>query len=198
MKRFLIFSDCSFSQLAIHKILTDLYKEIYLIHGNHSTNASDADYIIFVLTEHDIFQCSEFFIRHCKDIGYEKIILIGKSKAIETFQKIMGRKHKSVNIKMKKDEVALNIDRLIKERKEIQLLSVGKSTITSSEIEVIRMLQNGFTVSEIAIYKERSPKTISKHKCNFLKKIGARNRAAMLFDIIHGRYRHDCNETNDK
>ena len=49
------------------------------------------------------------------------------------------------------------------------------STLTRRENEVLRYLFNGLTLGQIATLQHRSIKTVSTHKCNAMRKLGAMN-----------------------
>ena len=50
-----------------------------------------------------------------------------------------------------------------------------KPQLTGLESQILMMLSEGFTVSEISKIKNKNCKTISSHKCNLMKKMGMPN-----------------------
>lgn len=57
----------------------------------------------------------------------------------------------------------------------VQVSSVQLGTLTRRESEVLRYLFNGLTLGQIATLQHRSIKTVSTHKCNAMRKLGAMN-----------------------
>lgn len=66
------------------------------------------------------------------------------------------------------------IDRCLKES-TVQVSNAQLSTLTRRENEVLRYLFNGLTLGQIATLQHRSIKTVSTHKCNAMRKLGAMN-----------------------
>lgn len=57
----------------------------------------------------------------------------------------------------------------------VQVSNAQLSTLTRRENEVLRYLFNGLTLGQIATLQHRSIKTVSTHKCNAMRKLGAMN-----------------------
>ncbi|MBW7981701.1 LuxR C-terminal-related transcriptional regulator [Enterobacillus tribolii] len=57
----------------------------------------------------------------------------------------------------------------------VQATSAQLGTLTRRENEVLRYLFNGLTLGQIAVLQHRSIKTVSTHKCNAMRKLGAMN-----------------------
>ncbi len=56
--------------------------------------------------------------------------------------------------------------------------------LTSSEIEIVRMIANGLTTKEIAIKKYISSHTVSTHRKNIFKKVGVSNASELIIHAI--------------
>lgn len=56
-----------------------------------------------------------------------------------------------------------------------QMAHSPQGTLTRRENEVLRYLFNGLTLGQIAVLQHRSIKTVSTHKCNAMRKLGAMN-----------------------
>jgi two-component system capsular synthesis response regulator RcsB len=62
------------------------------------------------------------------------------------------------------------------------------SSLTRSEIDVLKHLLNGMDLQHIAKMKALSIKTVSAHKCNAMRKLGVETDAelfVLLNDIFH-------------
>ena len=58
--------------------------------------------------------------------------------------------------------------------------------LTEREIEVLRLVADGFTNNEIAAHLFLSPKTVSRHLSNIFAKLGVSSRAAATaFAVEH-------------
>ena len=58
--------------------------------------------------------------------------------------------------------------------------------LTQAELNVLKHLVKGLSVSDIAVMMHRSTKTISAHKCNSMRKLGARNDSE-LFRLLRSQ-----------
>jgi DNA-binding NarL/FixJ family response regulator len=69
-------------------------------------------------------------------------------------------------------------------------LNMGKQTIedskalTSSEIEIVRMISQGFTTKEIAFRKNISFHTVNTHRKNIFRKMGVSNVSELIMKAI--------------
>lgn len=57
-------------------------------------------------------------------------------------------------------------------------------TLTTSEIEIVRMIANGLTTKEIAAKRNISNHTVSTHRKNVFKKIGVSNASELIIHAI--------------
>lgn len=57
-------------------------------------------------------------------------------------------------------------------------------TLTTSEIEIVRMIANGLTTKEIAAKRNTSNHTVSTHRKNIFKKIGVTNASELIIHAI--------------
>jgi len=96
------------------------------------------------------------------------------------------------------DEILAAIDSAIKGRKyysgEIleMILEMGESKpvpeepthLTSSEIEIVRLIASGLTTKEIAIRKNISFHTVNTHRKNIFRKMGVSNTSELIIHAI--------------
>lgn len=68
----------------------------------------------------------------------------------------------------------------VNQRHEPALMVPSFAQLTRTERQVLRLLQEGIRLTDIAVQCHRSIKTISAHKCNIMRKLGVRN-AVELF-----------------
>ncbi len=64
--------------------------------------------------------------------------------------------------------------------------SIDDGELTSREIEVLHLIADGMTNSEIAEALFISPHTVTRHRANVMKKLGAHNRVELI-NIASGR-----------
>ena len=62
-----------------------------------------------------------------------------------------------------------------------------KDTLTTRELEVLKLLCKQFTAKEIAEHLFLSPKTIETHKSNLLSKTGAKNTAGLIIFALQNK-----------
>lgn len=67
-----------------------------------------------------------------------------------------------------------------KERQNID----GAKTLTSSELEIIRLISQGMTTKEIAAQKHVSFHTVNTHRKNIFKKMGVSNASELVMNAI--------------
>jgi len=59
--------------------------------------------------------------------------------------------------------------------------------LTARELEIVRLIADSYTSKEIAEMLSISPKTVEAHRGNILKKLGVRDRVALIrFAIRRG------------
>jgi two-component system capsular synthesis response regulator RcsB len=57
--------------------------------------------------------------------------------------------------------------------------------LTPKEMEVLRYLFSGMSVSEIALHVSRSVTTVSSHKMAAMRKLGAENDHELIMFCVH-------------
>ena len=186
MKRIVIFSDCTFSCVALHSIIRELYPDAKVKEAGDSVNLNDFNTIIFILNEGNVFQYGHYFINYYNDLPHHKIIIIGDGKVNIMFSAIVCCECKSIDINLTLKELSVKLDFFMIEKPLKQRIIRKETAISSSEIEVISMLSAGYSLSDIALLKKRSLKTISHYKCSFFRKLGLENRLATLLKITKG------------
>ncbi|NTY85626.1 response regulator transcription factor [Serratia fonticola] len=186
MNRIVVYSNCTFSYTGMHDILCDKYPGLSVIRPKADLDIIDADFIILIINECNLLQYSEFLLTYCKHLPYAKFIIVGEVSDCNLFNAILGCQYKSIDIRLPMKELKAQCGRLMLEN-EISLKMVAlKNMITPSEIEVIKMLSTGFSLSQVAALKKRSLKTISHHKCSFFRKLGLENRTSILLRFSSG------------
>ena len=97
-----------------------------------------------------------------------------------------------------KEELLTAIDAALKGKKhfsdevlELALESTGKKStpeatpaLTTSEIDVVRMIASGLTTKEIAFKKNISPHTVNTHRKNIFRKMGVSNSSELILNAI--------------
>ena len=69
---------------------------------------------------------------------------------------------------------------MTREYRRLTNMKVSKKQITTREKEILSLLVEGLTSSEIAKQLFISPRTVDKHRTNLLKKLGQRNTAGLV------------------
>ena len=69
---------------------------------------------------------------------------------------------------------------MTREYRRLTHMKVSKKQVTSREKEILGLLVDGLTSSEIADKLFISPRTVDKHRTNLLKKLGQRNTAGLV------------------
>ncbi|MCK9410936.1 MAG: response regulator transcription factor [Prolixibacteraceae bacterium] len=67
---------------------------------------------------------------------------------------------------------------------ESKFVTEESKTLTTSEIEIVRMIANGLTTKEIAFKRNISNHTVSTHRKNIFKKIGVTNASELIIHAI--------------
>ncbi|WP_431224003.1 hypothetical protein ACQ86O_02475 [Serratia sp. L9] len=121
MKGIVIFSNCTFSRAALHSILIDLYPgaEIKDADASDPLDLIDTDRIIFILNECNLLYYSEFFLKYCKYIPYEKIILLGDERNNLIFNAIACHEYKHIDITLPTKILIDEFSAAISQRKSI-------------------------------------------------------------------------------
>lgn len=73
------------------------------------------------------------------------------------------------------------VQSMIETEKEISAdKNINASSLTSREIEIIKLIENGFTSKQIADKLFLSPKTINIHRHKIFKKLGVKNASSLI------------------
>ncbi|CAI2158587.1 Transcriptional activator protein BglJ [Serratia fonticola] len=186
MKKIAIFSSCSYSYLSLHVAFNERHPKAHTIHSTNPIDMVGADLVIFIISACDILQYSTIFLKYCKFNPDKKIVTIGEGKHNEVFDAVIGCKNRRIDIKLPLREILNQCENIIYDNKP-PLHVICENTIKPIEIEIIRMLSQGYSLTEIAIKKNRNLKTISHHKCGFFRKLGVKNRLDTLLKLNSGR-----------
>lgn len=196
MKGIAIFSSCTFSCAALRSILTELYPDTETKEAVVPFDLIDTDTVIFILNECNLLHYSEFFLRYYTHIQHDKIILLGEKRNTLLFNAIACQEYKSIDVTLSTKKLTTEFSETISKRNFRQGDISKKNTITPCEIEVIRMLSAGQSLSEIAFIKSKSLKTISHYKYSFFRKLGLEDWLVTLLKITKGidKAKASCDE----
>ena len=76
---------------------------------------------------------------------------------------------------------------MTREYRRLTHMKVSKKQITTREKEILGLLVDGLTSSEIAERLFISPRTVDKHRTNLLKKLGQKNTAGLVRFALENR-----------
>ena len=113
------------------------------------------------------------------DAGASGYILKNTSKdeLISAIRKVAnGSKYFSSDV----SEEMMNNFATAKEKMKTAQATIQKDHLTSREIEIIKLIVEGYSNAEIAEKLIRSPRTIDTHRTNIMKKINVHNIAGLI------------------
>ena len=113
------------------------------------------------------------------DAGASGYILKNTSKdeLISAIRKVAnGSKYFSSDV----SEEMMNNFAATKEKMKVANATIQKDHLTAREIEIIKLIVEGYSNAEIAEKLIRSPRTIDTHRTNIMKKINVHNIAGLI------------------
>lgn len=189
MKRIAILCNCSYTYLALSTLITNTYlksgEDVEIKRAKLTIDIHESDVIVLIINEANIFACSEFVINLVKRNIRSNILIISDMCNLNIFTLITGQVYDFINIHSCVNDVNNAIENAACSKIFIKKIIKQHRKISPKEIEVIRLLSIGFTMTDISKIKHISIKTISAHKCNFFKKIGLKNSPAVLLKLTN-------------
>ncbi|MFZ5428937.1 MAG: LuxR C-terminal-related transcriptional regulator [Bacteroidota bacterium] len=73
---------------------------------------------------------------------------------------------------------------LITDNREAPKIEEDSKTLTYSEMEIVRMIANGYTTKEIALQRNISFHTVNTHRKNIFRKLGVNNASELIIQAI--------------
>ena len=73
---------------------------------------------------------------------------------------------------------------LITDNSEAPKIEEESKNLTYSEIEIVRMIANGYTTKEIAVQRNISFHTVNTHRKNIFRKLGVNNASELIIQAI--------------
>lgn len=192
MKMVSIFCDNTYHYIAFNYLLK---KKFFVtltdrIHSEIDFKASEC--ILFFLSEKNLFECIDLYYRALAYKDNLNLMVVGSEDLVNLFNAISGRRFSSIDIYLSIDEIIVYLRNFVNHTQSLEKV-VSKVEMSTSELEIMRMLSMGFSVTEIASMKGKSVKTISSHKCSFFRKFGLKNNQVNLVKLTHiGKY-YFCN-----
>jgi DNA-binding CsgD family transcriptional regulator len=180
--RIIIVGTCQYTSLGIASLLDYLfYSKIVFYKRFSDIEEGSNDFLtIAAIDENDITYDDVIYLKNrmkknnCKNLLILcDTILRSISQSVFNISCVYLRR----NISLKELHPVI-VDVLLHDHNENKLSL--KPQLTGLESQILMMLSDGFTVSEISRIKNRNYKTISSHKYNLMKKMGMPNTRKSL------------------
>lgn len=183
MEKIFIFSDNVFYYLAVRNIIIEILKISNVEKLNHKSNTLFEDnLVIIILDETYLRKNVELYYYVRKQTTDARIVVVGTLSACVIFKVITGYASSSIDIKSSIRNLAEMLRLRVTDTNKQRTKEIN-TNITYEEVETMRMISMGYSMNEIAYFKEKSVKTISRYKCNYFKKIGLKNNAMNMMNL---------------
>ncbi|ATM74961.1 hypothetical protein CRN79_03465 [Serratia fonticola] len=182
-KNVVVWGECIYSYLALQSIINELYPSFYVSRFMSPNSIIDSDFVFFIINSRNLIESSSIFMS--SDLSEKKVIVIGDVAHTKLFDVIVNRENSYIDVFLQLDDFKLRCLELMRNVRVRGCVSGRRYSYVVSplEVEVVRMLSSGLTLSQIAKIKKKSLKTISHHKCSFFRKVGMKNNAVNLLKL---------------
>lgn len=182
MIRTSICCDNVYHYIAFEYILKK-YAQISVVTQNYvETDFSKIECMIIMLDEQNFSDCIKMYYTTLVFNTHLNIVLVGQKDVINIFRALTGKKINAIDISINVDDLIIWLIIFIYKPSSLDVIP-QYNIITINELETIRLLSNGLSVTQIAKHKKKNIKTISYYKCCFFRKLGLKNSTINLFKL---------------
>lgn len=180
MERIIVFSDCSYFNVGLSSLLNEVMSDVVVHISNPTLPMNAYDLVILLVNEQNLLRSISFLLDH-KDLNKSgKVLIFADAKTLRILSGLYYGDLSTIRLDLPLRKLINAFHTFNLNYLDRKYNVKNKSTITSSELEVIQMLLTGLSLTEIARLKKRSVKTISHQKCSFFRKLGLQNRLNTL------------------
>ncbi|WJV61433.1 LuxR C-terminal-related transcriptional regulator [Pectobacteriaceae bacterium CE70] len=186
MPRVVIWSECHYTEQGLKLLLLRrmaFIREVASIQFNPKIELNTKDYLIINLTGSNFTRCLDFLKENEEVIDWGRVIILSSEIDAFIIELVLIKKFKFICVSKNVSEIEELCEQFIL-HKNIET-SEYKLNVTNMERKVLIMLMSGLSTIQISYMLKLSFKTVSHHKCNFLKKIGVEKTSALNFWYHH-------------
>lgn len=154
---------------------------------NKIVDNSFTDVIIFNIIDSNVFDCA-MMARSLSDRSKGKIVAVGSDHHLSIFTAISGYNFTLISKLSSHNDIVRIISAKIKNEKYYKIATPSKA-LTKSELDVLILLMQCYSMNDITKNLGKSRKNISSHRMNIAKKLGFSRWQFMQFIAKSNTYK---------